>query len=69
MLEEQLNAPLKFDSVRPIGGNLVNKISKMGHKILVMKRKSCLRNAGIWIEEDYTPRQIEVQEYIGRVAE
>ena len=69
ILEETLNVPLNFINVRNIEGDLVIKLGKMHEKISVMKRKSCLKNTGIWIQENYTPRQKEVQEYIERLAE
>ena len=69
LLEEKLRVVPKIVRVQRVGGGPVVTLLSMETKKAIMKRKGELGNAAIWIEDDYTTREREVEEWLKREAE
>lgn len=68
LLEERLDIPVKIAECRAIGGGLVLTINTFKNKVGIMKQKAKLRGTNIWIEDDLTEREKEVNEWLRKLA-
>ena len=69
LLGEKLRVVPKIVRVQRVGGGPVVTLLSMETKEAIMKRKGELRDAAIWIEDDYTTREKEVEEWLMTEAE
>lgn len=69
IIREKLGLAIYIKKIRPIGGGLVVALESMENKREIMKSKSCLKGSGIWIEDDLTDREKEIQSWLERLKE
>ncbi|OXU24202.1 hypothetical protein TSAR_012637 [Trichomalopsis sarcophagae] len=55
--------------VRAIGGGLVVELESMENKIEVMRKRGMLKGMNVWIEDDLTERDKEIQNWLKMIAE
>lgn len=64
-----MNRDIYIEKIRVIGGGVLVELQSMENKIELMKRKGLLKGIGIWIEDDHTVREKQVQEWLERLKE
>ena len=69
LLGEKLRVVPKIVRVQRVRGGPVVTLLSIDTKKAIMKRKGELGDAAIWIEDDYTTREKEVEEWLMREAE
>lgn len=68
LFKKYLGTDVYTGLIRAIGGGLVVEVIAMENKIEIMRRKSNLAGSGIWIEDDLTEREKQVQEWLERLG-
>lgn len=71
IVKEKIGVNLYIEprTLRAIGGGIVVTLESMRNKIFLMKNKNRLEENKMWIEDDYTKREREVQKWLSEVAE
>lgn len=69
ILKEWLGVPMYSKRIRAIGGGLVVELESMENKREIMKKKKLLEGTGLWIEDDLTEREKEVQAWLEKLVE
>lgn len=69
VIKEQMGIEIYIKKVATVGGGLLVELESFSNKIDIIKRKGKLRGINLWIQDDYTPREKEVQEWLEMVAE
>lgn len=64
IIKEYVGLEIYIKRVRAIGGELLVELDSMENKINIMKMKIRLRGSGIWIDDDLTRREKQVQEWL-----
>lgn len=54
--------------IKAIGGGLIVELEAMENKIEIMKNKGQMRRVNIWIEDDLTNREKQVQEWLDSIV-
>lgn len=67
IIEEKMGMTIYIKRIRAIGGGLVIELESMQNKIALMKNKKNLGKTGIWIEDDYTNREREIQSWLENI--
>ena len=61
---------IKFEEMYPVeNGNICLKLYNMESKLEILGRKKILRGQKIWLGDNWTPREAEVQNWIYKIAE
>lgn len=68
-VKELMDVDVYIKKVLAIEGGLVVELESFKNKIDILKRKGRLRGTNLWIEDDYTKREKEVQAWLGMIAE
>lgn len=66
---EKLGISMYIRKIRAVGGGLVIELESMENKIEIMKNKKNLKGVGIWIEDDHTIREREIQSWLEKIVE
>lgn len=69
IIKEWIGVPMYSRKIRAIGGRLVVELESMENKREIMKNKKCLKGSGIWIEDDLTEREEEIQTWLEKLVE
>lgn len=69
VIKEQMGIEIYIKKVATVGGGLLVELESFSNKIDIIKRKGKLRGINLWIQDDFTPREKEVQEWLEMVAE
>lgn len=69
VVKELMDVDIYIKKVSAIEGGLVVELESFKNKIDILKRKGRLRGINLWIEDDYTKREKEVQAWLGMIAE
>ena len=68
ILEETLETPIRVAMVRAVEGKVLATMHTMKDKLAVMKRKGKLRGLQVWVADDWTKREKEIQEWLEKEA-
>ncbi|XP_031789088.1 putative uncharacterized protein DDB_G0274405 [Nasonia vitripennis] len=68
IIKEKLEA-IYIKKVRAIGGGLVVELESMENKIEAMRKRGMLKGMNVWIEDDLTEREKEIQNWLKMIAE
>lgn len=69
VIRKFLGIEVYIDRLSAIGGGLLIELESLENKIDIIKRKGMLKGINLWVEDDLTEREKEVQEWLGKVAE
>ncbi|XP_031782863.1 protein bfr2-like [Nasonia vitripennis] len=69
IIKEKLDEAIYIKKVRAIGGGLIVELESMENKIEVMKKRGMLKGMNVWIEDDLTEREKEIQNWLKMIAE
>ena len=69
IIKEKMGVIISIERIRAIGGGLVLELESRENKIKVMKNKKYLKGIDIWLDDDYTEREKEIQGWLEEVAE
>lgn len=69
LIKETMGLSVYIKKVRPIGGGLVVELESMENKREIMKNKKWLKGWDIWIDDDLTEREKEIQSWLERLVE
>lgn len=61
-IKKFMGIEIYIGKVRPLGGGLLVELESFENKLEILKRKSMLKGIGLWVEEDLTEREKQVQE-------
>lgn len=68
IIRKYIDLEMYISRIRPLGGVLRIELHSLENKIEIIKRKGMLKGIDIWIENDWTERQKEVQEWLEKVV-
>lgn len=68
IISDKTGVTLYIKKVRAIGGGLVIELESMANKLDLMKNKKNLGGVGIWIDDDLTNREKEVQGWLESIG-
>lgn len=67
VIKKLLGIDIYIAKVMAVGGGLVVELESFENKIDVLKRRGMLKGINLWIEDDYTERENEVQEWLLKI--
>lgn len=59
-----VKVPVGIEKVRPIGGGLLIKLYSFKNKVKIMRKKAELKGTRIWLGDDLTEREQQIQEWL-----
>lgn len=68
VLKYYMDIDIYIKKIRAIGGALVIEVELMQNKIDILKRKKLLKETNIWIEDDRTEREKQVQKWLEKLV-
>lgn len=68
LFKDYLDTDIFIREIRAIGGGLLVECEALENKIEIMKRKGMLRGVDIWIEDDFTEREKQVQGWLKSIV-
>lgn len=69
IIKEKMGLSVYIGRIRAIGGGLVVELESMENKREIMKNKKCLKGLEIWIDDDLTDREKEIQAWLVQLKE
>lgn len=69
IINEKMGLSMYIRRIRAIGGGLVIELESMENKREIMKNKKCLKGWEIWIDDDLTDREKEIQAWLVQLKE
>lgn len=69
IIKEKMGLSVYIKHIRHIGGGIVVVLESMENKREIMRNKKCLQGLDIWIEDDLTVREKEIQSWLERLRE
>lgn len=68
VIKKMLGIEIYISKVTAIAGGLLVKLVAFENKLEILKKKGMLKGINLWIEEDLTEREKEIQEWLGKIA-
>ena len=69
IIEKWLGITAYTRRVISIGGELVVEVEYINNKIAIMKKIWLLNGTGLWIDDDYSTREREIQDWLAAIEE
>lgn len=69
VIKRYMNIEVYIARINAVGGGLVVELDSLENKIDILKRRGMLKGIKLWIDDDFTMREIEVQNWLELVAE
>lgn len=67
VIRKFMGLEIYISKVRAIGGGLLVELEVFENKLEILKRRGMLKGINLWIEEDLTEREKEVQNWLGQI--
>lgn len=67
LIRKYMMMDIYIEKMKVIGGGTLVELQSMENKIMIMKRKGMLKGIGIWIEDDHTVREKQVQVWLEKL--
>lgn len=68
IVREYMNLEIYISNIRALGGGVVVELESFENKVEILKRKRMLKGIDLWLEDDYTAREKQVQEWLEKIA-
>lgn len=69
IIKEKLGIPIYINKIRASGGGMWLQLDSLKNKVQIFKGKRALEPLNIWLEDDLTEREMEVQHWLEAIAE
>lgn len=69
IIKEKLDQAIYIKRTRAIGGGIVVELESRENKMDIMRKKGMLKGMNLWIEDDLTDREREIQKWLGMIVE
>lgn len=69
IIKNYLRMDIYIERIRVMGGGILVELQSMENKVMIMKRKGMLKGVDIWIKDDYTVREKQVQDWLEKLGE
>lgn len=69
IVRKYMNLEIYITNIRALGGGVIAELESFENKVEILKRKGTLKGIDLWLEDDYTTREKQIQEWLEKIAE